>query len=502
MPPLKSAVRRLDTRAAAIALVVVAALWFMIDPPRVGDFWAAQARQSAALHGVGLRYWFSWFDGIVPGNYSVLTPFITPFVDAAWLGALSTVVVVGLTHRLVRDSRHPTAATWLAAIGATMSLWSGRIPFALGTALMLLALLGLRANRRIPTVLAAAGAALASPVSGVFLILGVTGVLVHDRDRRLTAAAGAGVAGACLLGLAWYFGMPGPEGYPLTQAVLVPIGIGVLLLTRPPAYVRTVLLLSLAACPFLILVPNGMGSNFNRFTWICLPVAAAATARIPAWRSTLVAGLAVAVGVAGSARDLYIAAQPISSETYYAGLVARLDHTPGLADHRVEVVPDGTHVAAFVLLDHAQLARGYETQSDNTYDRVLGSPSLDAAGYRAWLDANAVAYVALDRSTLSHNPEDRLVRDHRPGYLRTIWADAHWMLFAVRDPVPIVAAPARVSDADQSNLVISVPRPGRYELRVHWSRFLRVPAGARLEPDGRGWSVLDTTRPGLYTLGS
>src|SRR6185437_2518080 len=153
----------------------------------------------------------------------------------------------------------------------------GRIPFALGTALMLLALLGLRANRRIPTVLAAAGAALASPISGVFLILGVTGVLVHDRDRRLTAAAGAGVAGACLLGLAWYFGMPGPEGYPLTQAVLVPIGIGVLLLTRPPAYIRTVLLLSLAACPFLILVPNGMGSNFNRFTWICLPVAAAAT---------------------------------------------------------------------------------------------------------------------------------------------------------------------------------------------------------------------------------
>jgi hypothetical protein len=155
------------------------------------------------------------------------------------------------------------------------------------------------------------------------------------------------------------------------------------------------------------------------------------------------------------------------------------------------------------LLPHATLARGYETQSDNNLNHVLMSSSIDAASYRTWLDDNAVAYVALDRRTLDHNPEDRLVRSGRVAYLRQVWSDDHWMLFAVDRPVPIAQSPARVTDADQASLVISVPRPGHYELRLRWSRFLRLgptaPRGS-VEAGSGGRSILVASGAGKYTI--
>jgi hypothetical protein len=301
-----------------------------------------------------------------------------------------------------------------------------------------------------------------------------------------------------------YYGLPGSEGFPLLHAAAATATTALLLCARPPAIVRSVVLVSIAACPILALVPNGMGTNFERFTWICLPVAVAATGqarRVVVFGSALIA---VSMGVIGSVHDLYVAAQPMSQPSYVQGLADEFDRLPGLADYRVEVVPDGTHVAAFALLSHASLARGDETQSDNRLNSVLHSPALDAASYRRWLDENAVAYVALDRETLAHEPEDRLVRFGHVPYLRLAWSDRHWLLFAVRDPLPIAQPPARVTDADQARLVVSVPAPGRYHLSLEWSHLLQLrhaTAGAAVEraPDGR--TVLVAPAPGKYSLG-
>lgn len=488
---------------AALVFSVLAATAFAIARPPVGDFWAARAHESAVLHGVGLTYWFSWFDGTVPGNYSVLSPLATRFVDAGVLGAASTVLVTALCHWLVRGSRHATVATWAAAVGATASLWSGRIPFALGTALMLVALLGVRGRRRWLAGLAGVVTTLVSPVSGAFLMLGVSGIVVHDPRRRAAAIFAAGAALASLIGLAIYFGIPGPEGFPVLHALLAAATLVVMLLARPVNYVRTVVLVSLPLLAVLAAIPNGVGTNFERFTWLCLPVAVIATAQARLRWAAVAAGGALACSVVGTAHDLYVAAKPMSSETYLSGLVAELDRTPGLTTYRLEVVPDGTHVAAYALLNHAMLARGYETQTDNALDAVLTSPQLDAATYRRWLDDSAVGYVALDRVTLKPGPEDDLVRSGQLGYLRPVWSDAHWVLYKVAAATPIVAPPARITDADQAQLTITTPQAGRVTIRVHWSRFLHVdgPADARLSPGPSGWTVLDAQTPGRYVIG-
>jgi hypothetical protein len=265
-----------------------------------------------------------------------------------------------------------------------------------------------------------------------------------------------------------------------------------------------VLLISLPLVAVLAVVPNGVGTNFERFTWLCLPVAVIATAQVRLRWAAAAAGGALICSIVGTAHDLYVAAKPMSSENYLAGLVAHLDRIPGLADHRLEVVPDGTHVAAYALLDHAMLARGYETQTDNALDAVLTSPHLNAASYRKWLDTSAVGYVALDRVTLYHGPEDQLVRFGHLPYLRPVWSDAHWLLFKVTAPTPIVAAPARITDADQAELVMTTPRPGRLLVRVHWSRFLHVdgPAGSHLRPGPSGWILLEAPAPGRYVIRS
>lgn len=485
--------------------VVNSAAFLLVDPP-VGDLWAARARQSAARHGVGLHYWFSWFGGTVPGHYSVLEPMLTRWVSTEVLGAVAAVLLVGLTQLLVRGSHHPLAATWLALAAVVLDLWSGRIPFAVGSVLMLAGLLLVRANRGVGAAAVTVVTALVSPVAAAFTALGVCGLVLHDRARRRAALLVIAAAAVPLGAVGLYFGSPGPEGFDPTQAAFALAAIAVLFLARPAPYVRTVLLLSLPVWLVAVAVPNGLGGNFERFTWIVLPVAVVATARAPRRLAATVGALAVTCSAVGTAKDLYVASRPQSQRGYYAALIRQLDARPDLLGHRIEVVPDGTHLAADLLLGHAYLARGYETQSDNQYARVLNDGPLDAARYRRWLDDNAVAYVLLDHTTTTPSAESTLVRLHRPAYLRQTWTDGHWRLFAVTRPVPIAPAPARVVAAAQARLTVVVSRPARVQLRVRWSRFLTVRSTdggrARLAAAAHcGWTVLTVQRPGRFVLG-
>ena len=492
--------RRLTETAPLFTVAAAAA--FLVARPPVGDFWAAQARRSAAEHGVGLHYWFAWFGGTIPGHYSVISTYLSRYVDAGILGAVATVAIPPLTHVLLRGAPHQVLGTWFAAITSAFSLWSGRVPFAVGSVLMLLALMCVKSDRRMLGVVAGAVTALATPVSGVFLGLGLTGVLIHDPKRRPAALVTAGAAGAVLLGVLLYFGTPGPEGFPVASAIWTGVVLLVLLLARPPAYIRTVLIITIVVFPFVVLIPNGMGTNFERFVWICLPTAIIATSEVRRSVALFATGVAAVSGLVGSIRDLTVATQPMSNLAYYDSLITELDHIQGLQNYRVEVVPDGTHVAAYALLDHATLARGYETQSDNELNPVLHSPTLDATTFKLWLDNNAVGYVLIDQHTLKSGPEDRLVRSGSLPYLQLIWTDPHWQLYSVDAATPIVSLPAHVVDAEQAKLTIQTPRAGTLPLRVRWSRFLTVQGatGAQLQSDGHGWTTLIAPRPGRYVI--
>ncbi len=489
--------------AATLSMTAVAVAFLVVRPP-VGDMWAARAHQSAVEHGVGLTYWFSWFGGTSPGGYSVLTPYLAAALGSAITGALATAATPAVCWLLVRGTSHPVAATWVSMVVSAGNLWSGRIPFAVGTFVTVLALLAVRGNRRVLAILAGVATSLVSPVSGAFLIIGLAGPLTLCRDRRVVSALTIAGAGSVLAVVAALFGVPGPQPFGWTDGRAVILSLLAMLLARPAADVLVVTAIAAVACPFLVVLPNGLGSNFVRLAWICLPVAVVATARARVGVAALVSALGIYYGLAATMHDLGIARSPLSSLQRYAPLAAELGRLPRLTSYRLEVVADGTHTSAYALLDDALLARGYETQADNAYAAVLLHPGLTGRTYRAWLADNAVGYVALGSAALQPNPESRLV-SHGLDYLDEVWSDAHWRLYRVRDARPIAAAPAEVVSAGQAQLGLRVTRAAQIPVRVRWSGHLEIDtdvpgASASLRSDGHGWTVLDARAPGVYFL--
>lgn len=488
------------------------AVAFVLVRPDVNDLWAARARASAVEHGVGLTYWFNWFGGSTPGNYSIFTPYVCSLIGTELVGALAAVATVALVTVLVQGTRHPFAASALAAFSVIANLWSGRIPFLLGGAFGVAALIAVRHHRRAWTVCLTLLSVLASPVTGAFLALGLSGTFLTTRTKayRPVIAYAAVTALVGLVAVWFLFGTPGPEHFEFLFVLEVLGALVLLRLARPPDHIRTTLYVTALATLAFFLIPNGMGSNVSRLVFFCLPVAVVALSTL---RSRILAlavmPLAIAGG-AGTVLDLVHAGQPVSSAKYYDSLIVQLDRLPGLNDCRVEVVDHGAHAGDSALLDHAQLARGWETQEDTERNNSLTKSSLDATTYKVWLDNNAVCYVALPDESLKSNPEYDLVAAGGIGYLRRIWHDEHWQLFQVRTPTRIVAPPASVLEYSQARMTIRVPCACKINVRVRWSQYLdavlRQPSGAapqvtaEVTDDGSGWTSLTTVQPGDYDL--
>jgi hypothetical protein len=513
---------RVDARAVApLLFAVLNGIAFCLVRPDVNDLWAARARASAVSHGVGLTYWFSWFGGgSTPGNYSVLTPYLCAVIGTEVVGALSAVAVTALVTVLVRRTAHPYLAAWAAAVAAGLNLWSGRVPFLLGGAVGIGALIAVRRGNRSATVGLTLLSILASPVSGAFIVMGLSGTFLTTRTKAFRPIITYAVitAGIALVAVAVVFGAPGPEPFTNGLAFEVVLGLGCLWLASPADHVRTTILVSGLATVVLWAVPNGLGANFARFVLFCLPVAVAALSSRPA----RVAGLAVAplliAGGVTTVTDLHNAVRPVSSVSYYHALAARLDKVPDLRNYRVEVVNHGAHAGYDALLDHAMLARGWETQEDTTLNKSLSQDPLDPVTYKVWLDNNAVGYVALPSASVGGFPEYTLVQNGSASYLHRIWSDDDWVLYRVSDPTPIVGRPASVLAHDQKSMIVQVPCTCTIAVRLRWSKFLAAtlqepdPSGpgwmdvttprvrAQVADDGSGWTIVTTAKAGTYVL--
>ncbi|MDT4923318.1 MAG: hypothetical protein QOG01_1031 [Pseudonocardiales bacterium] len=495
--------------APSLAALVNAAAFFVVRP-NVGDLQAALARQLAAASGVGLGYWFQWFGGgTTPGHYSVLSPYLTSWIGAPLTGALATVLITPLAYRAFADTRFRTTATWLATITSGLSLWSGRIPFALGCAAAILAFIGVRERRIVIALLGAVASALFSPVTGAFIVFGLAAFFVVDRGYRKLTAVVIGSCGAALLFVAAFFGTPGPQGYTLVASLTVSASALVMVRAAPAPAVRVVLWCTTFASPLLAIFPNGMGSNFTRLPWICLPAVVVATARARRLVAVLTTLPALALCADATIVDLRLSSQPAAARAYYNPLISDLQKQPGIANYRVEVVQDThIHTAAYVLISHVALAGGYETQEANALNSVLTSKKgLDATSYKVWLDNNAVGYVAFDKSANDQDSaEYRLVAAGNLPYLTRVSEGSHWTLYRVRYPTPIVPAPERLLSATQSSLRIDVPCACTFHVRVRYSKFLgasteeATPTSAVIADDGTGWTIVSTPAPGVYVL--
>ena len=205
-----------------------------------------------------------------------------------------------------------------------------------------------------------------------------------------------------------------------------------------------------------------------------------------------------------------MASEASADPAYYKPLATELDRIPDLAGYRLEVVAEQAHAAYDALLDHAMLARGWETQEDNHLNATLRDSKLDATQYKIWLDNNSVGYVAIPRTKIATFPEYTLVASGKPSYLDEIWHNDDWSLYRVRDSVPIVAAPQHILDYSQSQLTLHTACACTFTVRIRYSKYLHAtPAASALMPvdakatvvdDGYGFTKVTTTEPGTYVL--
>ncbi|GAA4700438.1 hypothetical protein [Phytohabitans rumicis] len=511
----------------AVLATVLGALYLAL--PKMGSDLSAQVARAGffADHGltpIDLR----WYGGTNQFGYSLVSQPVMALIGVRVTGALALLgAAVAFAALLVRTGvPRPLLGSLVGAVCIAGNLVSGRVTYALGVAFGLCALLAL--PRRYVAAALALLASATSPVAGLFL--GLAGVALFLTRRRegalLTIAAAVPLSVTALL-----FGEGGWMNISRTDAVhAIVTSLAVAVLVAYPA-VRVGALLSAGGVLLAALVHTPVGLNATRLAaMFALPVLAAC-ARLPrppsGARSPRITARVhlprrvrrrwATAGLAGTLAlvywwqppvvwdDLRDRGNPTSDPAYFAPLLAELRARQPAG--RIEVPPTRDYWEA-AYLDGFPLARGWLRQVDiarNTlfFETVPGAAGtgvpLTADAYRAWLAANAVEFVAVPDAQLSWvgRAEAALV----PQVLTEVWSGPHWRLYAVPDPVPIVAAPATLVAQDAASLTFEAPAAGKVRVKLRHSRWLRVNGDAALEPDG-AWLAVLVPAAGRYTITS
>ena len=523
---------RLEWVTAVVAAVLGAA--YLLLPPMGSDLAAQVARaEFFAGHGftpVDLR----WYAGVDQFGYSLTSQPVMAFLGVRVTGALSLLGSSVLLAVLFR--RTGAARPWLGALAGTVclagNLVSGRVTYALGVGLGLAALAALTVPRLrwlafLPALLASA----TSPVAGLFLGLAGAALLLAGRagDGLLLAVPAAVPLGftALLFGDGGWMNISRTD---TVRAVVAGLAVALLVPRRP---VRIGAVLSALGVLAAASVHTPVGLNATRLAvMFTLPLLAAYAAlpriqlpRIQLRRVQLRRDGAVARLGAGGALVVLLAAacwwqppvvtgdvrdigNPTADRAYFAPLLARLARED--LTGRVEIPSTRDYWEAAHLGD-VPLARGWLRQADIDRNPLFFTtiPGADGTGvplnsetYRDWLAERAVQFVAVPDAELtwSGRPEAELVTGGLP-YLPMIWRDAHWRLYAVADPQPIVAPPAVLAAHSASSLTVDVPADADITVRVRYHRWLRASGGAVVEPSG-DWTLLRVPAPGRYVLTS
>jgi hypothetical protein len=340
-----------------------------------------------------------------------------------------------------------------------------------------------------------------------------------DRTRgRALGVASVALALTLIPNLA--FPESGQFPFAFSSYVAIPLWCGgALIVTNSLAgeerQLRRVLAAYVLASTVLLLAPNPLGGNAVRLGALFGgPVLAAVMlARRP--RLSRVAVLALALTIAGglywqlTASVAQIARSvddPSTSASYFRPLAGWLRDHGGRAA-RIEVPPTANHWEAAYLAPGFELARGWLRQLDTTRDRIFyGDDSLltDRA-YDHWLRENAVRYVALPDAPLDYSSqaERRLILG-TPSYLAPRWSDAHWRVYEVRDPAPLVqplgAGAAIVRRAGQSGFLLDVTRPGEFLVRLAFTPYWSIARGQGCLVRHGDWTLARASRPGIFRV--
>jgi hypothetical protein len=468
-----------------------------------GPDYPAQIYRATLFRHHGPLIWNDqWYGGHPLLGYSTLFPPMAAAIGARSVGALACIGSTVALTRLLRPRGgrdYAFALLWFAVV-TVGDLVIGRLPFALGLWLGLLAMLAVARRRPWLAALGALLCSLASPLAGAFLLLAATAWTASVSIRRVLP-----LASACTgLFVSATLDGGGIFPFPLDSllAVLAFVALGLLLVPRRFAAVRRGLLLYGVAAVLLFAVPNPVGGNVSRLGVVAAGPLAALTL-FPLGRRRALALLAVPVLVwqLSPVRDAVANSDdPSAGQKYYAGLLGFL-RAQGRPQGRLEITFTRGHWESAFVAPSYPLARGWQRQLDVAYNRVLYEPDLTAATYHDWLLDTGVAFVALPDVPLdsSARREAAILRRGQP-WLLPAWSDSHWRVWRVADARGLVRGDAHLRRLGIASFALSMRPPGRAVVLVRYSRLWRVTGGtACLSPTPDGWTAVTAQAPGRVT---
>jgi hypothetical protein len=493
----------------------MAAAWLAIHPHTVDM--AAHVFRAKLFGAEGFTIWNGqWYAGHHTPAYSILFPPLAWLLSPWVAGALSAIAVAALFEPLARGrwgERARWGALWFG-IGTGSLLFTGRLPFAMGIAFGLAALLALQRHSPRLAAAAAVGSGLASPIAALFLALAaIAAGLAGPHEHRRSAIDVGGAALIPTLALALAFPEGGFMPFDLTTYLPVPIFCAVMLIALPrhERGLRIGVVLYGLAVTVALLVHTPMGSNAVRLgTLFGGPLFACAVAR-PRGGARLVAWVLVVAGLvfwqwSSAGRDFRASQnEPSAKTSYYEPLLRFLaDARP--ENGRVEIPFTRSHWDAAVVAPRFPLARGWERQLDAGRNSLFYEGILSDFTYANWLAEHAVSYVALpDVKPDESSFKERGLIERNPPYLRLVRRMPHWRVYEVTLPHPMViadepetGATARLTRLRSDQVDLAVDRPGTFLLRVHWSPYWFAEGACVERADD--WTRVIANRPGRVRI--
>lgn len=488
--------------AAPAAAVALALSLLLVAPHLSGTDLSASTAHAvfAREHGltpVDLR----WYGGTQQFGYSLWSQWAMALLGVRTTGVVSAVVAAAAFALLLRrgDAGRPVRRPALGAVAGAaciaLNLASGRITYALGLAVALLALVAL--PRRRPAGLLALLAVTASPVAGLFVGLVGAALLLTGRARDGLALAVPTVLGLAVVG--GLFGQGGTNSMSWADtwtAVLLTVVAG-LAVHRRAVRVGAGLLVAGLLAAYALSTPVGL--NAVRLpVMFALPLVLACAP----WRLLVLAPTVLAMALVRPPVQLYDvrgADLAVNTPGYFAPVAAELARRRPTG--RVEAVPTVDYWESVHLAQVAPLARGWLRQQDTLRDPLFFDGSLSPATYQAWLRDTGVQYVALPAGPLAFvgKAEGALVRGGLP-YLSQVWRGGDWVLYEVAGS-PSLADGAQVLRSTPAEVALRVDAPGEVLLRVQPSRWLTLSGPGCLARDGR-WLRLRADRAGEFVVSS
>jgi hypothetical protein len=495
-------------RWAAPAVAGVLALLALVLGLRGVDWPAQLYRVQLFRHHGWLAFDTNWYGGHYPLAYSTLFPPLAATIGTPLTALLSAVVAAWAFDRLVVREFGPAGriGSLIFAAGTVVQVAVGQLPFLLGLAFAILAVLAARRGRWWWAAAAAIAAPLASPVAAVFLALVAATWAATTapslRRRPILLAVATLVPGLVVTGL---YRQLGNFPFPVSGLICVLLACAAAQLLLPARHrgLRVGAALYAAGALVAFIVPTPVGGNVSRLgASLAVPLLAAAArpgrrllataVAIPllAWQWT------PAFGAAPMGHD------PSAHAAYFAPLIAEVSgRSPGPTRLEIPFTRDHWEVARVAPV--IPLARGWYRQLDIADNQLFYEPNgVTAASYQAWLYANGITWVALPDVPLDYSSsgEAALLRTP-PAYLQPVWHNQHWQLWRVTGSPGLASGPGRLVSLQPGQFVLAMQEKGSAVVRVRYTPTWSVANGAAcLAATPDGWTIVRAPAPGLIRV--